>query len=107
MKSILFLICCAGVLSLFLDKSFAEGFPALSGNTPAVQRDAAVLLNGDYMLAVSDYEELKEKGGLLVQYPARQKNYGRALLFILKTEREEKWTPWWNLRPAIPEPGKR
>ncbi|WP_418386437.1 hypothetical protein, partial [Akkermansia sp.] len=73
MKSILFLICCAGVLSLFLDKSFAEGFPALSGNTPAVQRDAAVLLNGDYMLAVSDYEELKEKGGLLVQYPARQK----------------------------------
>lgn len=84
MKSILFLICCAGVLSLFLDKSFAEGFPALSGNTPAVQRDAAVLLNGDYMLAVSEYEELKEKGGLLVQYPARQKKLWKGVTFYFE-----------------------
>ena len=29
------------------------------------------------------------------------------ILSLLKTGQEEKWTPWWTLRPAIPEPGKR
>ena len=84
MKNIAFLICCTGILSIFLDKSFAEGSPVLSGNTPAGQRDAAVLSDGEYMLTVNDYKELKEKGGLLVQYPARQKKLWEGVTFYFE-----------------------
>ena len=84
MKNIAFLICCTGILSIFLDESFAEGSPALSGDTPAGQRDAAVLSDGEYMLTVNDYKELKEKGGLLVQYPARQKKLWEGVTFYFE-----------------------
>ena len=89
MKNIAFLICCAGILSIFLDKSFAEGSPVLSGNTPAGQRDAAVLSDGEYMLTVNDYKELKEKGGLLVRYPARQKKLWEGVTFYFENRRDE------------------
>ena len=43
-----------------------------------------MLSDGEYMLTVNDYKELKEKGGLLVQYPARQKKLWEGVTFYFE-----------------------